>query len=440
MQVSEIENNGLKRNFKITLGADALEAQKQIELEKVGKTAKVAGFRPGKVPMKTLQQMYGRAVLSDVMDNAIKKSVSELIAERNFRPALTPQIKIEEYNEGGDLTFSVAVELFPDLPELDFASINIDRKTFEISEQDIDAAAKRIAERSPQFVDLPADTKAEMGNVVRIDFKGMLDGVAFDGGTSENFELNLGSKQFIEGFEEQLVGTKAGDKKIVKVTFPAKYPAAHLAGKEAEFEVVVHAVLKSETPEINEEFATSRGFENLGALREAIKKQMTREYDEVIRNQLKKQLFDTLEEKFKFELPESMVDMEFNTIWERVQQSKAEGDEELKDKSDADLTEEYKKLAKRRVALGILLAEVGTRAKIQISREELSRAVIMQANQYPQQARQIFDFYQKNPQRLEDLRGPILEEKAVDFILSQVKFNDTKVALDDLIAGLDTGE
>jgi trigger factor len=256
---------------------------------------------------------------------------------------------------------------------------------------------------------------------------------AFDGGSAEDFELKLGSKQFIDGFEEQLLGAKIGEKRSVKVTFPAKYPAAHLAGKEAQFDVTIHAVLEAKTPEINEEFATARGFENLATLREAIRNQMVKEYDMVVRNQLKKQLFDELEKKFTFELPESMVEMEFNTIWERVQQSKKDGDETLKDKSDVELTEEYKKVANRRVALGILLAEVGTQGKLQISREEISHAVIKQANMYPQQARQIFDFYQKNPHRLEDLRGPILEEKAVNFILGQVKFVDSKVARSDLL-------
>jgi len=433
MQIAELESKGLKKSYKITVDAAAIDAQKLVELEKVGKTAKIAGFRAGKVPMKVLQQMYGKAVLSDVLDNVIKNSVNDLVVKNNFRPALTPDVKIEEYNEGGDISFGVELELFPELPELNFEDIKIARKTFEITEKDIDDAGNRIAERSPQFVELAAGTAAKTDNVVRIDFKGSVDGVVFEGGTAEDFELTLGSKQFIDGFEDQLIGAKAGEARLVKVTFPAKYPAANLAGKDAEFEVTVKAVLEAKTPEINEEFATARGFENLAALREAIKAQMTKEYDGVVRNQVKKELFDALEKKFTFELPDSMVSMEFKTIWERVQQSKAEGDEELKDKSDAELSEEYQAVARRRVLLGILLAEVGTQNKIQISREELSRAVIMQANQYPQQARQIFDFYQKNPQRLEDLRGPILEEKAVDFILSKVKFDDTKVALEALL-------
>ena len=440
MQVTELEAQGLKKKFNIIIGADAIEAGKQLELEKIGKTAKIAGFRTGKVPMKTLQNMYGKAIIADVLDKAIKDSVNELATKNNFRAAAAPDIKLEEYNEGGDLVFSVGLELFPELPELNFEEISITRKVFDITEKDIDDAANRIAQRSPEFVELPAETAAENGNIVRIDFKGTLDGIEFAGGTSEDFELKLGSKQFIEGFEDQLIGAKAGENRIVKVTFPAKYPAANLAGKDAQFAVNVKAVLEAKTPEINEEFATARGFENLAALRDRIKEQMEREYGEIIRNHLKKQLFDALEENFIFDLPESMVDAEFKTIWERVQQAKAEGDEELKAKSEEELLAEYKKLANRRVKLGILLAEVGTREKIQISREEISQAVILQANQFPQQARQIFDFYQKNPQRLEDFRGPILEEKAVDLILSKVQFNDAKTTLEDLLSSTDSDE
>ena len=433
MKVTELESKGLKKNFKIIVGADAIKTKKESELKEVGKTAKIAGFRPGQVPMKILEQRYGKAVQADVIKQVINGSINDLVVQNKFRPTLSPQVSVEQYNEGGELSFNVALELFPEIPELTFDDVKLERKIFEISQSDIDEAAKRIAERSPQFVNLPKSAKAENGNIVKIDFKGTLDGVAFDGGTAEDFDLELGSKQFIEGFEEQLIGAKAGDKRTVKVTFPAKYPSPQLAGKDVEFEVTVKAVQESKTPEINEEFATARGFADLNAFHEAVRGQLIKEYDQIVRNQLKKQLFDVLEEKYTFELPETMVEMEFKTIWERVKQSIDNGDELLEGKSEKDLEEEYKKVARRRVTLGILLAEVGTRNKIQISRDEISRAVMQQANQYPGQERQIFEFYQKNPSRIEDLRGPILEEKAVDFILSKAKFSDIKTPLAELI-------
>lgn len=433
MQVTELESKGLKKSFKIIVGADAIKTKKESELKEVGKTAKIAGFRPGQVPLKILEQRYGKAVQADVIKQVINGSVNDLVVKNKFRPTLTPQVSVEQYKEGGELSFNVALELFPEIPELAFDDLKLERRTFEISQNDIDEASKRIAERSPQFVDLPKTTKAENGNIVKIDFKGTLDGVAFDGGTAEDFELELGSKQFIDGFEDQLIGAKAGDKRTVKVTFPAKYPSPQLAGKAVEFEVNVKAVQESKAPEINEEFATARGFADLNAFNEAVRGQLIKEYDQIVRNQLKKQLFDILEEKYTFELPETMVEMEFKTIWERVKQSIGDGDELLEGKSEKELEEEYKKVARRRVTLGILLAEVGTRNKIQISRDEISRAVMQQANQYPGQERQIFEFYQKNPNRIEDLRGPILEEKAVDFILSKAKFSDVKTPLAELI-------
>jgi len=261
----------------------------------------------------------------------------------------------------------------------------------------------------------------------------MIDGVAFDGGTASDFKLELGSKQFIDGFEDQLVGTKVGDDKIITVTFPENYPAEKLAGKEASFAVKVHAIYNKEVPEVNDEFAKARGFADKRAFCEAIRGQLIKEYDSVVRSQLKKALFDQLEEAYDFELPQTMVDMEFNSIWERLQQAKQSGDESFEGKSEDELKEEYRAIAERRVKLGIMLADIGQKNNVQISREELSRAVMQQASQFPGQEKQVVEFYQKNPDRIEDLRGPILEEKSVDLILSKVKFNDKKVTIDELM-------
>lgn len=433
MQVTELESKGLKKNFKIVVGADAINTQTESELKAAGQNLKIPGFRPGYVPMKVLQQRYGKSVQADVINKLINRSVGDVVSQRKLRPALTPQINIEDYKEGGELAFSMAVEVFPELPEFSFDGVTLARKTFEVEEKDIDEALERIAARTPQFSALAKDAKAALGNVVKIDFKGSIDGELFAGGTASNFELELGSKQFIEGFEEQLVGAKAGDVRTVKVKFPDQYPGAQVAGKNAEFEVTVHEVLEAKPAVIDDAFAKARNFADVRALREAVRVQIIKEYDQAVRSQLKKQLFDVLEEKYNFELPESMVDMEFSTIWERVKQSREEGDEALAGKNEDELRDEYRQIAQRRVKLGILLAEVGTRNKIQISRDEISRAVMQQASQFPGQEKQIFEFYQKNPDRLEDLRGPILEEKAVDFILSKVKFNDTKTALDALV-------
>lgn len=437
MQVTELKSQGLTKNYQVIVGADVIEAKTENELKEIGKTAKIAGFRSGQIPVKILQQRYGKAVRADTIKHIIDDSVRDIVKENKFRTTTNPQINVEEYDDGGELKFSVTLEIFPELPELVFDDITLERKTFEVTQNDIDEKTKQIAAHSPQFVDLPEDTKAENGNIVKIDFIGTIDNIAFDGGSAENLELELGSKQFIDGFEEQLVGVKAGDKKTVKVTFPAEYHSTKLAGKAAEFVVTVKSVQEVRTPEINEEFAIARGFPDLNALHEAVRNQIIKEHNQIVRNQLKKQLFDILEERYSFELPESLVDLEFKTIWERIKQSKDEGDELLAGKSEEELSAEYQKIARRRVTLGILLAEVGTRNKIQVSREDISGAVMRQAMQYPGQERQIIDFYKKNPDNLENLRGPILEEKAVDFILNKVKFNDSQVAIAEL---LDVGE
>ncbi len=432
MQVTELENSGLKRNYKVTVGAPEINAQMETELKAAGENIRIPGFRPGNIPMKILQQRFGKSVQGDVLKQVINKATTDLVNERKLRPALTPQINIEDYQDGGALVFTVNFETFPETPEVNFDKITINRSVFEITEKDIAEAEERIAERSPKLAPAKDGAKAESGNVLTIDFKGMIDGVAFQGGTAEGFKLELGSGQFIEGFEDQLIGAKVGDDRIVKVTFPKDYPGAEVAGKEASFGVKVHAIEVKQPGKIDEEFAKDRGFDSLEKLREAIKTQLVREYDQVVRNQVKKDLFDVLEEEYNFDLPQGMVDMEFQSIWERLKEAQAQGDESVAGKSEDDLKTEYQKIARRRVKLGLLLAEIGNRNKIQISREELTRAMMQQASQYPGQEKKVMEFYRNNPDRVEELRGPILEEKSVDFILDKIKFNDKKVTLEEL--------
>lgn len=433
MQVTELSSSGLQRNYKIVVEAAEINAQMETELRAAGERVNIPGFRPGFIPMKILQQRYGKSVQADVLKQAINKATTDMVRERKLRPALTPQINIEEYNDGGELSFTVSFESFPDTPDVDFSKITLNRKIFDISEKDIDEASERIAERSPTLVPAKDNAKAELGQVVTIDFKGMIDGVPFAGGSASDFKLELGSHQFIEGFEEQLVGVKKGDDVIVKATFPKDYPGEEVAGKEASFAVTVKAIENKQTPEITDAFAKERGFEDLAKLRDAIRAQLVKEYDQVVRNQLKKELFDILEEEYDFDLPQGMVDLEFNSIWERLKQAQAAGDESVAGKSEDELREDYQKIARRRVKLGLLLADIGNRNKIQITREELTRAIMQQASMYPGQEKKVMEFYRNNPDRVEDLRGPILEEKAVDFVLSKITFNDSTVTLDELV-------
>lgn len=440
MQVTELKSEGLKKQFKVVVDSARIQAQMEVELRAAGEQVKIPGFRPGFIPMKVLQQRYGKAVQADVLKQVINQATTDVINERKLRPALTPQVNIEEYKDGGELSFTMNFEIFPDMPPVDYSKITLDRKVFEVTEKDVDEAIERIAERSPKLVPAKEGAKAASGSVVSIDFLGTVGGVAFKGGEAKEFQLELGSKQFIDGFEDQLIGAKAGDERTVTVTFPKDYPSQDLAGKEADFAVTVHSIQEKEIPVIDEEFVKARGFADLAAFREAVKSQIVKEYDMLVRNDLKKSLFDELDAAHDIELPESMVDMEFNSIWKRLQQAKQEGDPSVAGKKDEELRSEYMEIARRRVKLGLMLAEVGTKNSIQISREELTRAIMQQASQYPGQENKVMDFYRKNPERMDDLRGPILEEKAVDFVLSKVKYKDKTVTLAELAESAEDDE
>ncbi|MGE3713728.1 MAG: trigger factor [Alphaproteobacteria bacterium] len=441
MQVTELEKDGLKSVLKVVVPASQIENQIEAELKTAGERVKIPGFRPGFIPLKVLKQRYGKSVHTDVIKQLVNGGTIDALRDKKIRPAATPQVKLDEsYEEGKDLEFTVTVESFPPVPDLKFDNVTLARQTYELDDATVDEAAERIAKNIPNFEREKEGTAAKKGHVVNIDFKGMIDGKAFDGGTAKGFRLELGSGQFIEGFEDQLTGAKEGDERDVKVTFPAQYHAASLAGKPAVFEVKVNEIFRKETPRLDDEFAKGRGFADLRALREAIRDQLMKEYDQVVRTRLKKQLFDHFDDELDFELPQSMVDMEFKSIWERIEMAKKEGDKSLLERTDDELKEEYGQIARRRVKLGIMLAEVGSRNKIEVTRQELQRAAYEQASMYPGQEQQVMEYFQQNPDRMEDLRGPILEEKAVDHILSKVKYNDTKVSIPDLLKEEDEDE
>ncbi len=434
MQVRELDAKGLKKSYKITVDAATINAQTEAELKIAGERVKIPGFRPGFIPMKVLQQRYGKSVKSDVLKQVIQNATGELMNDHKYRPAMTPKVNIDEYKEEGDLNFTIEFEVLPKVAPISFEKITLERSTFDIADSDIDEALVEIAARNPRLDRVKEGSKAQLGNIVFIDFKGSIDGKLFDGGTANDFRLELGSKQFIDNFEGQLVGAKEGEEKIVTVTFPEAYPAKELAGKEASFVVNVKEIYSKETPEVDDAFAKQRGFADARAFREAVRGQLLKEYNQVVRGQLKKELFDVLEEEATFDLPETMVELEFKNIWERLKVAQAEGDSSLAGKSDEELKDEYFKIAQRRVKLGILLAEVGNANNLQVSSEELNRALMQQISMFPGQEKQVMDFYRSNPDRVNDLRGPLMEEKAVDYILTKVKFTDSKVSLKELSA------
>lgn len=433
MQVTETKNQGLKREFNVTVEAKTIAEQLDTQLKGMGGRVKIPGFRPGHIPMNVLRQRFGKDVLGEVVERTINQSSQRVLKDRNLRAALPPRIEIVSDEEGKDLQFTMEVEILPEVPTLDYASIVLDKPVCKVEDSDVDEAIKRLADDHKTYKTTETNTKAKKDSQVIIDFVGKKDGVAFEGGTAKKFPLVLGSGHFIQGFEDQLVGATAGSEVLVKVSFPKEYHKKDLAGEAVTFDVIVHEVQEGEEIKVNEEFAAMLGFKDMESLRKAIHNQIAGEYEGISRAKLKKQLFDMLEETVTFPIPQSMVDMEFNSIWEKLLMAKKEGDETLLAKTDEELKEEYSKIAQRRVKLGILLSDIALNNKLQINQDELSRAVMQQASQFPGQERKIFEFYQRNPGHLEELRGPILEEKAVDFIISKSTITEIPVAAEELL-------
>ncbi len=432
MQVNTVKAEGLSHAYQVTIDASVVEKQLTDELQSISQKAKVPGFRPGKIPMSVLKQRYGKDVMDNVLWDTINQSTRELLNKKQIRPSMKPEVNIIDYQEGGDLTFELSLEALPDVPELPLDSITISEYTFEVPESEIDQALERLATSRRDLQEAPEGTAAKSGDVVTIDFVGKLDGTPFEGGKGEGFNLEIGSGQFIPGFEEQLIGAKAGEHKTIAITFPTPYHSKELEGKEAEFAVTVKAVQHPHTPEINEEFAQAFSFDSLEALKEAVRAQVTEDYQSVARSKAKKELFDWLDENLRFEVPAQMVASEFETIWQQLQEAKAKGDPSL-DKPEEQLKEEYQAVSERRVRLGILLAELGRKHNIQVSRDELTRAVMEQARNFPGQEQKIFEFYQKNPDHVEELKGPIIEEKVVDHVLDNVQRAEKKVSIEELL-------
>ena len=435
MQVTETVSEGLKREFKIVVPADEIQAQVTSKLQELGQQVRLPGFRPGKAPMSILKQRFGRSVMGEVLDGAINTSAQKAIEDRGLRPALTPQVTGMNFDDGQDLEFNVAVEVMPEIAPIDFKQIKLERLTAEAAPEAVDGAVERLGEQTRATRKVEEDRPAQQGDVVVIDFVGKLDGEAFAGGSAEGYELELGGGSFIPGFEDQLVGARAGESREVRVTFPEDYGAEHLAGKEAVFDVTVKELREREPVRIDEEFAKKFGFESLDDLRNMVKNRIEGEYSAVARNRVKRVLFDELEKLARFDVPQGLVDQEFEGIWQEVkaQLEGPQGEQVREGKSDEELQAEYRAVAERRVRLGLLLAEVGRENNISVSQEDLARAVRAEAARFPGQERQVFEFFQKNPGALARLQAPILEDKVVDFILELADVSTRNVTPEELL-------
>lgn len=433
MQVTQTLNEGLKKGYAITVPASELEAKVTEKLEEARKDFQMKGFRKGKAPAALMKKMFGKSVLGEAMQESIDAAMKAHFDETGDRPALQPEVKMtnEAWAEGEDVQVSMVYEALPAVPEVDFAALTLDKPVAEIDDAAVAEALENLAKSASVFEDRDANAEAVDGDQLTIDFKGAIDGEEFEGGAAEDFPLVLGSGSFIPGFEEQLVGLKAGASKDVTVTFPEGYGAAHLAGKEAVFAVTVKAVKAPHPAPVDDALAERFGAENLAGLTEQIKGRLAAEYGGASRAILKRKLMDALDELLSFELPPSLVKVEANQIAHQLWHDE-NPDHHGHDHPEITPTDEHLRLAERRVRLGLLLADVGTKNAITVTDQEMQRAVIAQARRYPGQERQFVEFIQKNQQALQQLRAPIFEEKVVDYVLELAKVTETPVSKDEL--------
>ncbi|MBE6443261.1 MAG: trigger factor [Alphaproteobacteria bacterium] len=433
MNITELKSEGLKKSFKVIVEKNDFAKEVDAKLVKIAKTAKIQGFRAGKAPLAMIKKKYESEVMAEALDDAIRNGSNKVLKDKELRPATQPSIKIVSFGEGKDLEFDMDVEILPEIKLGDFAKISLDKLVADVPAEEVEKAVSYLANARKETTVVDGKA-AQKGDTVMIDFVGSVDGVEFDGGKGDNYPLELGSGSFIPGFEDQLIGAKAGDKVDVKVKFPENYHAKDLAGKDSVFAVTIKEVREPKAVEINDELAKSLGAESLDKLKENLTTRIKSDYDNAARMKLKRQLLDALDKEYKFDVPETLVDAEYKAIVDQYEQAKKYNqlDEEEKSKKEDDLLKEYKDIAIRRVKLGLLLSEVGQDAKISIKPEDINAAIMNEAKKYPGQEQMVLDYYLKNKQAVEALKAPIFEEKIIDHILTLVKLNEKKVSVEEL--------
>jgi len=445
MQVVEKVNEGLSRVLEVTIPKDQLTQKLDAKIAEIAPKMNIKGFRPGKVPAAHIRKLYGKELMGEIIQDTLNETTQQAMNDAQIRPAsqpeLTPIGDIENVIKGNaDLAYEIAVEMMPSFEPVDPSTVELKRPVYEPTEDDVNEALKNVAAQTKSYETKAskgkAAPKAEDGDKLIIDFVGKIGDEAFEGGTAEDAELVIGSGQFIPGFEEQLVGVKKGETKVLNVTFPENYGAKNLAGQAATFETTVKDIQSPKEGEPDDDMAKSLGLESLDALKDLLRTQLEQQYRQASRFKMKRQLLDVLDEKHDFELPKRMLDAEFQGIWQQVQQDKAAGQlsEEDAGKSDEELRDEYMKIAERRVRLGLVLAEIGTRQNVQVTDQEVNQAIMREARNYPGQERQVFDFYRQNPAAAAQIRAPIYEEKVCDLIFTLAKVEDQPVTKDDLLA------
>ena len=435
MQVTETNAEGLRREFKIVVEARDLSDRMTARLDRMSQQAQMPGFRPGKVPKTLLKQRFGKALMGEVLEETVSTSSQAAIAERSLRLATQPRVEIKEFSEGKDLEYTLAFEVMPEFDPGDFKKLEVEKLVAESSDSQVEEAVSRLAQAQRKFGPAPEGHKAEMGDLLTIDFVGTVDGVEFEGGKAEGARVELGTGQFIPGFEDQLIGAQVGGNVKIKATFPSDYGVRFLAGREGVFDTTVKEIKHPEEAKVDDDLAKALGLENLDGVRAAVKGQLEKDLGVVSRRRLKRRVLDQMSNMHGFEVPPGLVEAEFNVIWTEIDAARKRGENEPGDegKSEDELKEQYRTLATRRVRLGLVLAEAGRRNNIAVTSEEIERAISQQASRFPGQEKSIYAYFRNNPQAVDQLRGPILEDKVIDFIVEMAKVTTKTVTPEQLM-------
>ena len=433
-QVTETSADGLKREFTVHVPAADIDKAMSGRLQEMALKANLPGFRPGKVPVSLIRKRFGKNVRSEVLERTIQESWQQALEEKDIRPASEPKVEIISFEEGADLEYKLAVELLPVIEGIDFSTLKLTRKIVSASDDDVKKSLEKLAENRKEF-EVTAGRSAQEGDQVVIDFKGTIDGNEFPGSSMDGIELVLGQKAFFPGFEEEIIGMKDGDTKIIKITMPDDFGNKELQGKEVTFDVTAHDVRVPKPSAVNDELAKVSGFEDLKALKTGVSEQLEREYSQLSRAGLKKELLDKLAEQVNFELPESILEGEYNMIWKQIEEAKEKDtlDVDDKNKSEDELKNHYREIAERRVRLGLLLSDIGQKNNITVTQDDLNRAMHTEAARFPGQEAAVLEYFQKNDTAKQGIQAPIFEEKVVDFILEMADVNDLEVSLEELM-------
>jgi trigger factor len=440
MQITETLSDGLKRELKVVIGAKELDERLNARLDELKDKVRISGFRPGKVPVAHLKKVYGRSVMAEVLEQTIEETTGKALSDRKEKPASPPSIAfakqdsvLEQVMESGaDLEFTMSFEVLPTFSLVELKTLTVEKPVAEVAAEQVDKALARLREGSMAY-DLK-DGPAEDGDRVTIDYAGKLGDEPLEGGSAQDAEVILGRKMFIPGFEEGLLGAKAGETRTITASFPENYPAQHLGGKDAVFEVQVKAVAAPHLPELNDEFAKTLGLDSLDKLKDVLRDQIGKDFTRASRAKAKRALLDALDKAHSFELPPTLVESEFNAIWGEVKAQLEQAKKTFEDESTTEekAREEYRALAERRVRLGLVLSEIGQRNTITVTDEEVRRAIMERARQYPGQERRVLEFYKTNPNAMLELRAPIFEDKVVDFALELAKVEEKPVSVEEL--------